>query len=172
MKKTIKLFGSLAIIAALMASAFMFSACGGGANNPERAARNLINAISSQNASRLADVFNLEGETRDTWIASFEEDNQEPNRNTQPDAHTQFRHRQREFSSLSLENFTSRAVTAADTSITATVTFSFRYINNRGDRVEGTRIVSLSFNRGASSRWYSAQSNLDAVVDAMRSERT
>ncbi|MCL2556767.1 MAG: hypothetical protein FWE03_07135 [Firmicutes bacterium] len=172
MKKTTKIFSVTLIIAVLLASSFMLSACGGGANDPERAARNFLNAISSQNANRLANVFGLAGEPRETFIENWEEQTAAPDRNTRPDQHREFTARNREFSSINFSSFTGRTVAAVDTATTGRVAFSFRYNNSRGEYVRVTREVTLHFNRGESGRWYSSQGNITAVMDAMDNERS
>jgi len=171
MKKTVKLIISVILIITLFTSAFALAACNrGGARNPEQAAINIIRAVSRQNPRHLADALGLTGDERNTFITEWEENDQniEPDRNENPQAHTAFRHRRDEFRSISFVSFTGPANIAASVLTTSgTARFTFMFINNRGERVERERTVSLTFNREEGGNWYSARGNISSIESAM-----
>jgi len=167
MKKTLKLITTTLIILILATTAFMLTACRGGADTPERAAENLINALSRQSSRRIANVLGLEDEERDEFIERWEEKNAAPDANAPRAERDKFRHRQDEFRSLNFINFVGRTVAATENDASGTATFSFRQINHLGDTATLERSVLLNFIRGESGRWYSAETNITAIEGAM-----
>jgi len=172
MKRVFKIFSISLIVSALFLSAVVFSACRGGASNPERAARNFINAMSSQNSDRIAAVLGLEDEELEEFLSEWED------RHTAPDpnddiANRNFQRRQDEFRSLRFVSLTGLpAIPAAATTVSGTATFSFVYLNRLADPIEVERTVRLQFWREEDgSRWFSNRANIEALENAMMADR-
>ncbi|MCL2821825.1 MAG: hypothetical protein FWD86_01315 [Firmicutes bacterium] len=159
----LKIFAAAVLVGVL---AISLTACNrGGASSPERAARNFITAFASQNASRIAGVLGLEGDDYSNFIADWPS---APDRNEDRDAFEAFNRRQDMYKSvrLSQNDPVPHGTNALSASVNATITF--RFINNRGERVNGEETVVLHFTRSAvGSDWFSNRGNISAVQNAL-----
>jgi len=167
MKKLIKISAvSLCLVLVLSAAAVM-TGCGGGAGNPTRAARNILNAVSSQNPRRMASAANLDESARDALIQEYE--NRTPDRRQDERAWEDYQARNRALGSIRFVSAAYDTIGAAATSVTVSVTFSYQVVEvATATRVRRTVTVPLNFNREAGGSWYSASGNRTTIEGAGR----